>query len=53
MIWAFHHAPEMMTLVQRGQTIYQQHRWDNERARLIALVAELLGQPAGTAAQKS
>ena len=45
MIYVFSHPNEVSDIVQRGQQIYQQHKWSSERLRLTSLVEQLLRTP--------
>ncbi len=40
--YVFSHPAEVTEIVRRGQEVYREHSWQNERQRLIALVAGLL-----------
>jgi glycosyltransferase involved in cell wall biosynthesis len=42
--YVYAHPREMAEIAARGQQIHQQHRWAQERARLIRLVSSLLGE---------
>jgi glycosyltransferase involved in cell wall biosynthesis len=44
------HPRDVIGIVERGQRIYQQHKWSSERLRLTSLVAGLLSTPAHVAA---
>ena len=40
--YVFRHPEEMVRLAERGQGVYQTHKWSNERLRLVSLVGGLL-----------
>ncbi len=44
-VYVFSHADDVVDIVQRGQQIYQQHKWSSERLRLTSLVEQLLRTP--------
>jgi hypothetical protein len=40
--YAFRHPEDVIEIVERGQKIYQRHKWSNERLRLLGLANRLL-----------
>jgi len=42
--YAFNHPAEIAEFARRGQKIYQEHLWENERARLVEAVSSLIGE---------
>lgn len=41
-LYVFSHPEEIADMVERGQAVYRAHMWEQERARLIDVVANLL-----------
>jgi len=37
-IYVFSHPDDVTEIVERGQEVYQQHKWSSERLRLTSLV---------------
>jgi len=47
--YAFCHPAETTEMVKRGQKVYREHSWPNERAQLVRFVSGLFGDGLGTA----
>jgi glycosyltransferase involved in cell wall biosynthesis len=50
--YVFRHPAEMVKVIERGQKVYQAHKWSSERARFVSLAEELL-QEAGRSAGRT